>query len=364
MGSVVIAVAAEEAATDMKSGSMQMDESDTSSDSEDNSEEINDVTRVEVSAPVTGESKIYLDLPRTTLRSKNDPMLFYRIPHGFGLWEGAQALMAVLPDLAERHRLLSGRTTGASDKLSVIELGSGAAPLPALTVEKLARQGNDVKALIVSTDHIDSLVDRAERNVQLNSQIAGSAEENPSNSLVKHVVQKLSWGNREHVEGALQLLQDRSGVATAGAESVACSTGGTGEAAADSTGGTRMTTLSEDQEMLETTKGFDVILGADLVTNSYSMSALADTINQLAGKESLLILAVNRRVVETEEAFMWSLNGAGSSAGTVPGTKRWEMLETIEDKPEERWSKLGRVGHNAGSSRPETIFVWVLKCVQ
>lgn len=280
-------------------------------------------------------------------------MLFHRIPHGFGLWDAAHALMVCVEELLERHcfnpsdedtwaarqnarKLKSQRlmeeSTGSTnncvvntivedncDGLRVIELGAGAAPLPSLRVAKQL-EALQQRSVVVATDYIDSLVNRCCKNVALNV----SAEQ----SCCDFHVRNLRWGDETAVNEIMKI-------------------------------GSTEEKLFPWEESSVRPQPFDVILGADIVTcnssSDYCMGDLAKSINDLSKESTLLVLAVNRRIVETEKKFMEALCKTESADDEC----HWDLIEKVEDDIEARWENFGKVAHN--TSRPEMIQTWVLR---
>eukprot|EP00392_Amoebophrya_sp_AT5.2_P015554 g15761.t1 len=269
--------------------------------------------KVEVQVPVgfgkKDENKVFtLLLPKIAVvdAARGDVMVFYRIPVGYALWDGAHALMCALLGLENggssklaqvvgpRFFRGSGGLTGATGP-SVLELGCGAAPLPGMVSALLGAR------YVRCTDFLPGLVELADENIMRSADLF--EETNVAKNVdVDIAACSLPWGDMDAIQNV----------------------------------------LPKDQAY------FDVVLGADIVAGEHDgveehkkvLNLLADTINAVTRKGSLLILSHTVRQPGVERWLVEEVLVAGS----------WEVVETIEDDSKERWQKYGRVAFNTNTA--------------
>jgi len=296
--------------TDDKNSTKSSDSEDGELDFSDYAAEIEEKAQLRMPMPPDG-TEFVIEVPKATLSSAKDPILFYRIPVGCGLWDAAHALAVNLGesqgDVAELCRRRRDRQNGdgpdadddsllvTEEKLSaynlpvinkdtntsVIELGCGAAPLPACVAAALGARN------VVATDYLQPLIDMAARNLQLNEH------------------------NKLHPECTMRAL------------SLAF--------------GDDLEAFDLDPENPENKK-FDLVIGADIVCIPREvLELLAKTLDDLTRPGSAIVLSHSKRL-KCEES--WFINDCLQKY-------KFKMIGRFEDSIVSRWQKWGRMAHNA-----------------
>lgn len=270
--------------------------------------EVGELVSLHLSLPKKFDATIAV--PECTLLSQQDPFLFYRIPVGYGLWDAACALAVCVGERWEEIVVggESGGKGGPQRPSRVLELGCGAAPLPALMARHCmgdppSQAEVSAESEVVVSDLLPDLVALAEKNME-------------SSPLQENITQ----------------IATRGVVYSFGDEDTSC--------------------FGQDFSAEGKPTTFDLILGADIVYLPRPvLLQLKASLNLLTHASSRVVLSHARRLDEEIDWF-FSDEVLGETFRVV-----WRGTDDSID----RWRKYGRVAHNARPGAGEVIDVVALE---
>lgn len=295
-------------------------------------------------AVATLGEEFQLEIPACTFESLRDPTVFYRVPVGFGLWEGAHALMAQIwetgGDLTTIYPSGSTNLPMSIHNKRVMELGCGVAPLPALATAALGAR------YVVCTDYISEIVNMAQENLNLN--FPNCQEEKARFSLGLSETEETREDHGAPVDGRRRSL---------------IAPGATGDGSTNTQNDldeaiVKAEYLSWGEEIpdhifenSDSQNTFDILLGADICYSVHEVSELLkETMDRLTHKGSLLILSHTHRQREEEEKFVNELL-----------SDKFRVVRKWEEDQEVRWERYGKVAHNVKNQNNGALVFVVLE---